>query len=347
MRELARRVSTYTQCSTHAVLRSAQLVDALGAGLVTVVCTHSLADVAGQFAASLTWQVSSWLLVVQGCSGPEKMEPAYRATSDLLVVTRRIGALQLERSVLLASVHDDVTRVHVAEVERELNALENALDSVAMLLSDESDGAKAAATPQLAPDVSRELETHMVRVEQLAVERDVLEAEIAAASLGEARTRSQLLLQGVESELSELECTLDELSRQFGGADGPLSWAISPRASGQGDSDVEPASSVVSPSAEGHPSGESRVPNPSIFSDSDSDDWIATRAISTPCSLPVATPRDPEPSRRTAGFRRGSCQNQVHAQNNDVSRRAEARAHTRALLDGGLGHAMRGLRPSG
>jgi hypothetical protein len=285
------------------------------------------------------------------------MEPAYRATSDLLVVTRRIGALQLERSVLLASVHDDVTRVHVAEVERELNALENALDSVAMLLSDESDGAKAAATPQLAPDVSRELETHMVRVEQLAVERDVLEAEIAAASLGEARTRSQLLLQGVESELSELECTLDELSRQFGGADGPLSWAISPRASGQGDSDVEPASSVVSPtlqsdasrqaSAEGHPSGESRVPNPSIFSDSDSDDWIATRAISTPCSLPVATPRDPEPSRRTAGFRRGSRQNQVHAQNNDVSRRAEARAHTRALLDGGLGHAMRGLRPSG
>lgn len=214
------------------------------------------------------------------------MEP-YRATQDLLAVTRRIGALQLERSILLAtSVHDDATRGScAAEVERELNALGSALDTVAMLLSagpnepDESDSERAAATPQLDPDVSRELEAHMARVEQLAVERDVLEAEITAASPGESRARSQRLLHGVEIELSELECTLDELARQLGGEDGPLSWAISPRARGQEDSPVT---------------------------------------------------HDDAP-----------------AKNNDISRRAEARAQTRALLDGGLGHAMQGLRPSG
>eukprot|EP01043_Picozoa_sp_COSAG02_P002109 COSAG02_NODE_48_length_45421_cov_103.222100_2_plen_387_part_00 len=360
--------------------------DAVGRGIAQVSLVRALWNAA----VALRFTQAALHFDAWAPGGPAEMDP-YRAMPDLLAVTRRIGALQLEQSVLLHTVHDEETRAHASEVERELNALENALDSIAKMLRhepdepdepDESDGYESTtATPQLAPDVSRELETHMARVAQLAIKRDTLEEEIAAASLGESRKRSQRLLEDVEIELSELECTLDGLACQFGGEDGPLSWAISPRTRREENSlsfhddaeglphrsgntsralsmahTDERTSPSASPdasrraSADEHAGGELRAPDTSIFSSSDSDDGIATRATSAQNSLPVGTPRDPTPSAwRTAGYARriGGDRKEAPAPYNDISRRAEARSLTRALLDGGLGHAMRGLRPSG
>ena len=115
---------------------------------------------------------------------------AYHAAPDLLAVTRRVGSLQLERSVLATSAQSYAARAHADEVERELLMLENALDTVAMMLgeglgetddsedSEDSEDESAAATP-LPRGVRRELESHMSRVQKLAGERDVLEAAIA------------------------------------------------------------------------------------------------------------------------------------------------------------------------
>ena len=251
--------------------------------------------------------------------------------------------------------------------------MENALDYVAMLLGDPDvddpddpdvddhpDGLDdpgdepTAALLQLVPDVHREVETHMARVEQLAVERDVLEAAIAAETEGEARAVSQGLLKRVEAELSELERCLNALAHQVGGDEGPLAWAISPRSTTKdgeslsfGDADVASATreeGAVNP-ARNATSREWSL-HDSDCSDSDSDDWIAARM---PQSLhPVAErrQRDLSPPRPSAGYaRRISSRKPAAEQSDALSRNAEARAHTRALLEGGLGHAMKGLRP--
>ena len=271
---------------------------------------------------------------------------AYGAAPDLLAVTRRIGSLQLERSVLAASAQSYAARAHADEVERELLMLENALDTVAMMLGDtldESDDSEksedesAAATPPLPRGVRRELENHMSRVQQLAGERDVLEAAIAATPAGAAKQSSQRRLAAVEAELTELERTLDELAREFGGEDGPLAWALSKRA-GKGDG-VEA----------------SRVLDTSNCTDSDdSDEWLAARVRSTRSSvlIPAQTHTNAPPARRADGgyARRGGGWNDAVGRRappqTAASKRAEARAHTRALLEGGLGHAMKGVRPS-
>ena len=271
---------------------------------------------------------------------------AYHAAPDLLAVTRRVGSLQLERSVLATSAQSYAARAHADEVERELLMLENALDTVAMMLgeglgetddsedSEDSEDESAAATP-LPRGVRRELERHMSRVQKLAGERDMLEAAIAAAPAGDAQPSSQRRLEAVEAELSELERTLDQLARELGGEDGPLAWALSKRA-GEGDA-----------------AGASNAEGTSNFTDSDdSDEWLAARVRSTRSSVPAQADTSASPARRAGGVyaRRVGGRNAAVGRRappqNAMTKRAEARGHTRALLEGGLGHAMKGVRPS-
>lgn len=269
---------------------------------------------------------------------------AYHAAPDLLAVTRRVGSLQLERSVLATSAQSYAARAHADEVERELLMLENALDTVAMMLgeglgetddSEDSEDESAAATPPLPRGVRRELESHMSRVQKLAGERDMLEAAIAAAPAGDVQPSSQRRLEAVEAELSELERTLDQLARELGGEDGPLAWALSKRA-GEGDA-----------------AGASNAEGTSNFTDSDdSDEWLAARVRSTRSSVPAQADTSASSMRRADGVyaRRVGGRNAAVGRRappqNAMAKRAEAREHTRALLEGGLGHAMKGVRPS-
>ena len=282
----------------------------------------------------------------------------YQVTADLLTVTRRIATLALERTVLAASAHDPVASAHAEEVEREMRALESALEAMATMLDED-----AADAPRLGidPGVRQELETHMLRVEQLANERDVLEAAIAA----EPGARGpESMLAKVERELGELEQQLDALARQVGGLDGSLGWAVSPRSEEEEHEeqeeeeqqeperkpglDMPPAPS--SPVALPEPEIESREDDGSESSDSDNEPAWALRSPASPLAREFSG-RDTARRRRSAGFGRvgdrtlSLAKEQVSQAEVARSKRAEARAQSRALMEGGLTQAMKGVRP--
>ena len=286
----------------------------------------------------------------------------YQVTADLLTVTRRIATLALERTVLAASAHDPVASAHAEEVEREMRALESALEAMATMLDED-----AADAPRLGidPGVRQELQTHMLRVEQLANERDVLEAAIAAAPAGAESRGSEATLAEVERELGELEQQLDALARQVGGPDGPLGWAVSPRSEEDEEQeeqeeeeqqeperkpglDMPPAPS--SPVALPEPESESREDDGSESSDSDNEPAWALRSPASPLAREFSG-RDTARRRRSAGFGRvgdrtlSLAKEQVSQAEVARSKRAEARAQSRALIDGGLTQAMKGVRP--
>ena len=283
----------------------------------------------------------------------------YQVTADLLTVTRRIATLALERTVLAASAHDPVASAHAEEVEREMRALESALEAMATMLDED-----AADAPRLGidPGVRQELETHMLRVEQLANERDVLEAAIAAEP--GARGPESMLAKG-ERELGELEQQLDALARQVGGPDGPLGWAVSPRSEEDEEQeeqeeeeqqeperkpglDMPPAPS--SPVALPEPESESREDDGSESSDSDNEPAWALRSPASPLAREFSG-RDTARRRRSPGFGRvgdrtlSLAKEQVSQAEVARSKRAEARAQSRALMEGGLTQAMKGVRP--
>ena len=282
----------------------------------------------------------------------------YQVTADLLTVTRRIATLALERTVLAASAHDPVASAHAEEVEREMRALESALEAMATMLDED-----AADAPRLGidPGVRQELETHMLRVEQLANERDVLEAAIAA----EPGARGpESMLAKVERELGELEQQLDALARQVGGLEGSLGWAVSPRSEEEEHEeqeeeeqqeperkpglDMPPAPS--SPVALPEPESESREDDGSESSDSDNEPAWALRSPASPLAREFSG-RDTARRRRSAGFGRvgdrtlSLAKEQVSQAEVARSKRAEARAQSRALMEGGLTQAMKGVRP--
>ena len=282
----------------------------------------------------------------------------YQVTADLLTVTRRIATLALERTVLAASAHDPVASAHAEEVEREMRALESALEAMATMLDED-----AADAPRLGidPGVRQELETHMLRVEQLANERDVLEAAIAA----EPGARGpESMLAKVERELGELEQQLDALARQVGGPDGPLGWAVSPRSEEDEEQeeqeeeeqqeperkpglDMPPAPS--SPVALPEPESESREDDGSESSDSDNEPAWALRSPASPLAREFSG-RDTARRRRSGFGRVGDrtlslAKEQVSQAEVERSKRAEARPHSLALMEGGLTEAMKGVRP--
>ena len=311
--------------------------------------------------------------------------PPYNATQDLIAVTSRASSLQLERAVLAsAALRDRDAAEHLSIVVGELAGMKAALEQLGVMAGlepdpespvprrDEEDDYEDVAVPF---DVREQLEAYVMRAEELAFERDDILETLARTRSGAARRHGEELLEDVEHELAEIDASLDALAQQIDGslADGggaeqqvqeerasppPSPHVPAPEPAPEPEPEPEqqpeqqpeqhpeqqPATWAVAAVEEADSGNES--------SDSDGYGRAAASRRLVPLQLSAAARARARPQRSAGPGRVGDraltlAAAQVASDGGSgLTKRGAARAQSRALREGGLSFAMRGVRMS-